>query len=184
MFFGFRNGFRIASKLVEANGDGLAKVHGAMLFASGDAQEPVAVTEVFIGKASLFGAEEKGDAAAGEMLAKAARGLFEAANRVLGLAAANGSGSDYESAVRDGLGDGLELFGAGEQGHGSDGGTRFPESQLVGAHHAKMRETEIAHGAGSGADVEGIAWLDEDDAQVVEFGMGRQGSEFTAGTKQ
>jgi hypothetical protein len=49
--------FGVASEFVEADGDGLAEVHGAMIFASGNAKEPVAMAEVFIGEAALFGAE-------------------------------------------------------------------------------------------------------------------------------
>ena len=47
----------IASEFVEAHGDGLAEVHGAMVFAGGDAQEPVAIAEIFVGEAAFFGAE-------------------------------------------------------------------------------------------------------------------------------
>jgi len=54
MFFGFHDGLGIAREFVEADGDGLAEIHGAMLFASGDAQEPVAVAEVLIGKAAFL----------------------------------------------------------------------------------------------------------------------------------
>jgi len=54
MFLRFRDGLGIASEFVEANPDGLAKVHGAVLFAGGDAQQPVAVAEVFIRKTALL----------------------------------------------------------------------------------------------------------------------------------
>jgi hypothetical protein len=37
-----------------------------------------------------------------------------------------------------------------------------------------MEEAEIAHGAGGGTDVERIARIDEDDAQVIELGLGGQ----------
>jgi len=37
-----------------------------------------------------------------------------------------------------------------------------------------MEEAEVAHGAGGGADIEGIAWGDKNDAQAVGFGEGRQ----------
>ncbi len=47
----------IASEFVKADGHGLAEVHGAMVFAGGDAQEPLTMAEVFIGEAALFGAE-------------------------------------------------------------------------------------------------------------------------------
>ena len=47
----------IASEFVEADGHGLAEVHGAMVFAGGDAQEPVTMAEVFVGEAAFLGAE-------------------------------------------------------------------------------------------------------------------------------
>jgi hypothetical protein len=49
-----REGLGIACEFVEANRDGLAEVHGAMLFAGGNAQKPMAVAEVFIRKATLL----------------------------------------------------------------------------------------------------------------------------------
>jgi hypothetical protein len=54
MFVGFRDGSGIACEFVEADGYGLAKVHGPMLFARRDAQEPMAVAEVFIRKTTLL----------------------------------------------------------------------------------------------------------------------------------
>lgn len=54
MFLRFRRGLGVAREFVETDGHGLAEVHGAMLFAGGDAQEPVAVAEVFIRKTTLF----------------------------------------------------------------------------------------------------------------------------------
>ena len=58
----FGGGFGVADQFVEADGDGLAEVHRAMLGAGGDAQEPVAVAEIFVGQAGFFGAEEERDA--------------------------------------------------------------------------------------------------------------------------
>jgi len=56
-FLGRRRRVGIAGKFVEADGDGLAEVHGAMVFAGGDTQEPVTMAEVFVGEAAFFGAE-------------------------------------------------------------------------------------------------------------------------------
>jgi hypothetical protein len=39
-----------------------------------------------------------------------------------------------------------------------------------------LEEAEVAHGAGGGADVEWVARIDEDDAQVIELGMDGQGT--------
>jgi len=176
MFLRPRNGLGIAREFVEADGDGLTEVHGAMLFAGGDAQEPVAVAEVFIRKTALLRTEKKGDAAAGGMFVKEQGGLIKAVDGVLHLTLADGGGSDDECAILDGFGEGLELFGAGEQRRGANRGARLAKSQLVGVYYAKMEETEVAHGAGGGTDIERITRADEDDAQAIGFGAGRQGT--------
>jgi hypothetical protein len=113
----------------------------------------MAVAEVFVRKTALLRTEKKGDTAPGEMFADESRCLFEAANRMLRLATADGGGSDNERAIRDGFGDCFEFFGAGEQRLRPYGGTCFAERQFVGIHDAKMGKTEVAHGAGSSADV-------------------------------
>ena len=110
--------------------------------------------------------------------------MFESANRVLRLAFADGGGSHHKRAIRDGLGDGSEFFGSCEQRRSSNGGTSFAEGEFIGIYHAKMEEAEVAHGTRGGAHIERIARLDEDDAQMVEFGLSRQGSEFTPREKQ
>jgi len=168
---------RIASEFVEADSDGLAEIHGAMVFAGGDAQEPVTMAEVFIGEATLFGAEQESDAAVSEALANQRRSLFEAFDEVLRVTAAHGGGADDESAVRNGFGETLELFGAGEKRRGAHSGACFTKGQFVGIDDAKMEEAEVAHGAGGGANVERIARVDEDDAQVIELGWGGQGTD-------
>jgi hypothetical protein len=96
--------------------------------------------------------------------------LLGAFDGVLRVAAAHGGGADDESAVRDSFGETLELFGAGEKRRGTHGRACFTKSQFVGIDDTKMEEAEVAHGAGGGADVERIARVDEDDAQVVELG--------------
>ena len=106
--------------------------------------------------------------------------MLEAANGMLRLAAANGCSADNERAIRDGFGDGFEFLAAGKKWLSANGGTRFAEGQVVGIHDAQMEEAEIAHGPGGSANVEGIARLDEDDAQMVELSERRQESEFTA----
>jgi hypothetical protein len=147
-----------------------------MLFARGDAQEPMAMAEVFIGEATLFRTEKQGNTAAGRMLAEEAGGLVQAAHGVLQLPKANRSGSNNESAILDGFSNGLEFFGFGEQRRGADGGTGLAKCQFVGVHDAKMEKAEIAHGARGGADVERVARGDKNDPQAVGFGISWQGS--------
>ena len=128
-----------------------------MLFPSGNAQKPVAVAEIFIRKAALFRTKKKSDSVASQMFTEKTRGLIETADGVVQLTEADRGGSNDKSAILDGFGDGLELFGMGEQRLGADGGARLAKSHLVGVHHAKMEEAEVTHGAGGSADVEGIA---------------------------
>jgi len=46
---GAGGGLGAAGQFVHADGYGLAEIYGAVRFAGGDAQEPVAVAEVFVG---------------------------------------------------------------------------------------------------------------------------------------
>ena len=117
----FGGGFGVADQFVEADGDGLAEIHRAMLGAGGDAQEPVAVAEIFVGQAGFFRAEEERDAGfffatsalACEALQNDAGAGFERAELMMQLAASGGCGADYQGAVGDGFGNGAELLSAG-----------------------------------------------------------------------
>lgn len=51
-----------ARDLIETHSDGLAKVHGDVLIAGRDVQEPVTVAEVVVGEAGFLRTEEQGDA--------------------------------------------------------------------------------------------------------------------------
>jgi hypothetical protein len=166
----------IVGEFVETDGHGLAEVHGAMLFAGGDAEQPMAVAEVFVGEAALFRTKQEGDTACRKALADETRALFKALDRVLQFARADRCGSDDERAVSNSFGDSLELLGMGKKRQCADRGVRFAKGQFVGVHDAEVEESEVAHGAGGRADVEGIARVDEDDAQVVELGWRGQGA--------
>ena len=96
--------------------------------------------------------------------------MLGAFDGVLRVAAAQGGGADDESAVRDSFGETLELFGAGEKKRGTHSGACFTKGQFVRIHDAKMEEAKVAHGSGGSANVERIARVDEDDAQVIELG--------------
>ena len=57
-----------------------------MLFASGNAQEPMAMAEVFIRKATLLRAKEKCHSACAEMLSNQLCSLLQISHRVLLIA--------------------------------------------------------------------------------------------------
>lgn len=172
MLFWSCGGLWIARELVEADGYGLAEIHGAMLFVSGNAQEPMAMAEVFVGKAALLRSEKEGHTAADEMLANEPSGLIWAADGVVQLALADGGGSDNQCAVLNSFGHGPEFFGASEQRIGANGRTCLAKSQLVRVYDPKMEETKVAHSAGGGADVEWVSRCDKNKAQAVGIGVG------------
>jgi hypothetical protein len=90
----------------------------------------------------------------------------------LELAIADGSGPNDERAIGHGFCDGLELLRVCENLGGADCGARFAKCSFVGVHDSQMSDAEVAHGAGSRSDVEGIARGDEDDAEAVELSSG------------
>src|SRR5260370_35674940 len=103
-----------------------------MFFAGRDAQQPVAVADVFVREAMLLRTEEKGYGAGREAFADEGSGLLEAPAGVVQLTEANGSGSDHERAVRDCFGVGFEFFGAGGERRGAARGPRLANSRLAG----------------------------------------------------
>src|SRR5262245_10699057 len=103
-------GSGVADKFVKADSDRLAEVHGALLLAGGDAQEPVAVAQVFVREAALFRAKDKRHAVGLQPFADDWRAEFKAFDGVLRFAAAESGGANDERAVRDGFDDGREFF--------------------------------------------------------------------------
>jgi len=183
MLLRFHRGLWIAREFVEAHGYSLAEVHRTMLFARGNAQEPMAVAEVFVRKTTLLRTKKQSNTAAGELLAKKTGSLIQAADGVLQLTLSNGSSSDNECAIDDRFRDGFEFRSLRKQRRCTDGGTRLAKSQLIRVDNAKMEEAEIAHGASGCADVERIARSHKNDTQAVGISVGEHGDEFTAGRK-
>ena len=144
-----------------------------MLGASGDANEPMTVAERVVGKAEFFGTEKQGDGAGGETLADEGSGGFEAADDMVGFARTHGGGAEDQGTIGDGVGNGGEFLGIGEQIGGANGGAGFAKGQLVRIDDAQVLETEIGHNACGGSEIEGITSGDQDDAKLIE--MGRSG---------
>lgn len=101
---------------------------------------------------------------------------FKALNGVLKVAVSDGGGADNKRAIGDGLGNGGEFLRGGKNiGRRSDSGASAFKGYVVGVNDAKLKEAKVAHGAGGRADVQGIAGVDQDDSQVIEFNRSRQG---------
>jgi hypothetical protein len=100
---------------------------------------------------------------------------FKALNGVLKVAVSDGGGADDERAIGDGLGNGGEfLCGGKDIGRRTYGGASALKSYIVWVNDAQVEEAEIAHGAGRCADIQGIASVDKDHAQAIEFKRRRQ----------
>ena len=67
----------------------------------------------------------------------------------------------------------------GEQLRGAHCRASFPEGWLVRIDQTKIKDAEVAHGAGSSADIsKRISRGDEHDAQCTEFSLCGQGAPF------
>jgi hypothetical protein len=100
--FGRRAG--AGGELIEADGGGLAEVHGWLAEISGDFNEDVAEGEVFAREAVLFRAEDEGDFGfVLEFSGDEGSELIEADDGLFGLSVSEGAGTENESAVADGL---------------------------------------------------------------------------------
>jgi hypothetical protein len=94
---------------------------------------------------------------------------------MLKIAMSDGGGANDKRAIGDSLGDGGEFLGSGKNiGRGPHGRACTFKSYIIGIHDSQMEETEIAHGAGGCADIEGVTSVDQDDAQAIEFNRSRQ----------
>jgi hypothetical protein len=153
VFDTFGNAAGAASQFVEANGGGLTEIHGLMLDAGGNVQKPMTMTEVVVGQTFFFGAEKDGDAILAEALANQWTGEVESTQGMLDVAIADGGRADNQAAIGDGFLNGGAFLGLTQERRSTYGGAGFAKGFFVGVDDAKMRGTEVAHGASHGTDV-------------------------------
>jgi hypothetical protein len=72
--------------------------------------------------------------------------------------------SDYQPAVRHGLGDARVFLCVRELRRRTDSGARLTKSGFIWGYHSQVTETEVAHGASGCANVERVARSHQDDA--------------------
>jgi hypothetical protein len=82
------------------------------------------------------------------------------------FAVANSCTANDERTVGDCFAESFVNFGRLEKFFCADGGARALEGYVVRMHEAEMREAEIADATRGGADVQGIARINEDDSDV------------------
>ena len=83
-------------------------------------------------------------------------------------------GSDHERAIGNRFGYSFEFSCAGQQIGGAYGGASILKCHIVGVHHPQVKKPKIAHRPSSGADIEGVARVYQDNAQAIEFSRSRQ----------
>jgi hypothetical protein len=153
-----------ANEFEEGDGDGLAEIHAGGAWDGGDADEEMAVGHIVVGEAEFFAAEQEGDGAG--MGADESGGVLEAMDGEADIAFGGAGGADDEGGSSDGGGEGVKVTGGEQDVAGVRAGAGFVGGDAVGLDQAEIGEAEVGHGAGDGANIEGIAGLDEDDAQI------------------
>jgi len=171
----------VALQFIQAYRDSLAKIHGEMFFSGGYVHKPVAVAHVLVGEAEFFRSEEQGARSGGQMPADDGSARLQALERVLQVAMADRGGSNDEGAIGDGFGDGCEFPGIRQNVRRSDCGAGIFKSDFIGIHDPQMEKAEVAHGAGSCSDIEGIARVYQDDAKLIEFEGSGQAQDILSG---
>src|SRR5580704_4513434 len=137
-------------------------------------QQPVTMAHVFVREPEFFRSKEKSATAGRKMRANDGGPDLEPLNGMLQVAMADGGGADNQRAIRNRFGYGFIFFSAGQDGCGADGRTGALKCHIVGIYHPQMANSEVAHCPRGRADVEGIARVHQDDAQMIEFGRNRQ----------
>ena len=152
-----------------------------MLFACRNIQEPMAMTEIGIGKSALLRTEQQSNTAAGraaQMFADHRRPGIQGVKRMLEFTMTPGGGPNDKSAIGDSAGNRLMFLRVGEKFRRANSRTRFAKRQIIWIDHAQIAEAEIAHGARRRANIERIARGYQDHAQAVEFRWKRQDQLF------
>ena len=88
---------------------------------------------------------------------------------MLQLAMADGSRSHHQRTIRYCIADAGVLLRSSQQLASADGGTSFPERNFVRVHQAQVGTAEVAHGAGSGTDIQRVARRNQDYAQIIQI---------------
>jgi len=160
----------ISRDFIEADGDGLAEVHRRLRFAGVDDGDGVAPGEIVAGEAVFFRTEDEGNVVwflVGVLLdqgfANFRSGFGEIQNFLYRPAAVERAGAENQGAVSHGFGESFIDFGLAEQIGSADGRLGFHPVLSVGGDDAQMMKAEVGHGARRRADVQRVAWGDEDD---------------------
>ena len=159
----------LAYQFVKCDRNCLPEIHGHMFVAGGNVDQPVAVAEFLVAQTELLRSEEQRDRRRCELLTNESRAFVEPADGVLQIAVLDRGGSDDQCTIGDSFSQASAFLGAGQQGRSTHSGTGFAKRQFVRIDHAEPQESEVAHGARGGTDIEWIARCYQHHAQAIEF---------------
>jgi hypothetical protein len=112
--------------------------------------------------------------AGGKMRTNHGSACLQALEGMLQVAMADCRGSDHQRAIGNCLGHRFVLLGAGQHCGRSHSGTGAFKCHIVGINYTQVLKTKVAHGPSGRADVERIARIHQNDAQMIEFSRNRQ----------
>ena len=141
-------------------------------------QQPMAMAQVLVGKAALLGAKQERNRSGSQALANEASAVIQPPQRMLQPTVAPRGSPDYQRAVGHCFADARVFFRAAQQLGSAHGGAGLAKRRFIGIHHAQVAKPEVAHGAGSSADVERIARGYQDNTQAILLGKNRQACLF------
>jgi hypothetical protein len=108
------------------------------------------------------------------MPANQASAWLQTLQGVLQVAMADCGSSDHKRAVGNRFGHSFEFFSIGQQVRGAHRGSGILKGHIVGVHHSQVEKSKIAHCPSGSANVERIAGIHQNYAQIVEFSGNRQ----------
>ena len=166
-----------ARQFVEADSDGLPKVHRRLVNVGGNLHQHVAERQVVAGQAMFFRAKDQGDTAiVGQLPLEERTQAWKRDDRLLWLPIGECASSDNKSATCDRFCK-RGIFGrVFEQLGRSDGRPRLTPMRRIGRGNSKVGKTKIRHGPCRCSDVERVPWGNKDHFKVVALVSGEQES--------
>jgi hypothetical protein len=146
--------------------------------------EPVTMTEVFVGEAEFFRAKQESDivrvhAARLKPLSDEPAAFLQRLQRVAQIAMADSCGPHHQGAVRHCFRYRRVLLSLGQQFSSAYRGPCLLKRHLKRIYHPQSAESEVAQGACGRSNIQRIACVHQDDAKTIWLEGGRQEPDFT-----
>ncbi len=124
--------------------------------------------DFFVGQAELFTAKQQRGARGAQMAAKEPAGALQPVERLVRGAVSQSRGTHHERTIGHGFCDAREHAGRSQQVLRADAGDGLAEGDFIRVDEPQVEESEVRHGAGGGADVQGISSIDKHHGQTLD----------------